>query len=201
MDVMRICSDLWMGLGIIWLVTALRTKQTQERADVGSRLIYGIPVVLAFFLMFGDYMPMKWLRSRVLPANGAVVMAGLTLTAIGIAFAVWARFYIGQNWSSAVSIKVGHQLVRTGPYAWVRHPIYSGLLLAMIGTALVLRESRGLLATGLLWVAFWMKSRMEEGFMLKAFGSVYEDYSRSTGALVPHLPLGRFRSAPPTSSR
>jgi protein-S-isoprenylcysteine O-methyltransferase Ste14 len=200
MDVMRICSDLWMGLGIMWLVTALRTKQTQERADLGSRLIYGIPVVLAFFLMFGDHMPMKWLRSRVLPANGAVVMAGLTLTAIGIAFAVWARFYIGQNWSSAVSIKVGHQLVRTGPYAWVRHPIYSGLLLAMIGTALALRESRGLLATGLLWVAFWMKSRMEEGFMLKAFGSAYEDYSRSTGALVPHLALGRFRSAPPTSS-
>jgi protein-S-isoprenylcysteine O-methyltransferase Ste14 len=101
---MRICSDLWMGLGIIWLVSSLRTKQTQERVDVGSRLIYGIPVVLAFFLMFGDYVPVPWLHSRVLPGNLGVVIAGIALTALGIVFAVWARFYIGQNWSSAVSI-------------------------------------------------------------------------------------------------
>jgi protein-S-isoprenylcysteine O-methyltransferase Ste14 len=196
---MRICSDLWMGLAIIWLVTSLRTKQTQERVDVWSRLMYGIPVVLAFFLMFGDEVPVAWLRSRILPGNLGVAIAGVALTALGIAFAVWARFYIGQNWSSAVSIKVGHQLVRTGPYAWVRHPIYSGLLLAMIGTALALRETRGLLATVVLWLAFWLKSRMEERFMVKAFGPEYEDYRRSTGMLVPRLSLSRFRSAPPTS--
>ncbi|HZZ16599.1 MAG TPA: isoprenylcysteine carboxylmethyltransferase family protein [Candidatus Sulfotelmatobacter sp.] len=199
MHAMRICSDLWMVLGIIWLVTSLRTKQTQERVDVGSRLIYGIPVVLAFYLMFANDMPMAWLRSRIVADNLGVVIAGITLTGLGIAFAVWARFYIGQNWSSAVSIKVGHQLVRTGPYAWVRHPIYSGLLLAMIGTALALRESRGLIAIVVLWLAFWVKSRMEERLMLKAFGPEYKNYSRSTGALVPRLLLGRFRSAPPTS--
>jgi protein-S-isoprenylcysteine O-methyltransferase len=192
---MRICSDLWMVLAIIWLITSLRTKPTQERVDVVSRMIYGIPVVLAFFLMFGDYVHVAWLRWRIIPANTVVVVTALTLTAIGIALAVWARFYIGQNWSSAVTIKVGHQLVRSGPYAWVRHPIYSGLLLAMIGTALALRESRGLVATVVLWLAFWLKSRMEEHFMLKAFGAEYEDYTRSTGALVPRLSVGRSRSA------
>jgi protein-S-isoprenylcysteine O-methyltransferase Ste14 len=69
----------------------------------------------------------------------------------------------------------------------------------MIGTALALRESRGLLATVVLWLAFWLKSSMEERFMMKAFGLEYEDYSRSTGALVPRLSLDRFRSAPPIS--
>ena len=102
---------------------------------------------------------------------------------------MWARFYIGQNWSSAVTIKIGHELIRTGPYAWVRHPIYSGLLLAMIGTALACRETRGLLAIVLLWLGFWIKSRMEEGFMRKAFGPEYQEYSRSTGALIPRLRL------------
>ena len=75
----------------------------------------------------------------------------------------------------------------SGPYAWVRHPIYSGLLLAMIGTALARREPRGFLAVILLWLGFWIKSRMEEGFMLKTFGPEYEEYSRSTGALIQRL--------------
>jgi protein-S-isoprenylcysteine O-methyltransferase Ste14 len=101
--------------------------------------------------------------------------------------AIWARFYLGENWSSAVSIKVGHQLIRSGPYAWVRHPIYSGLILAAIGTALVRGEIRGALAIVLLWYAFSVKTRMEEVFMRKTFGPDYEAYSASTGALVPRI--------------
>ena len=112
---------------------------------------------------------------------------GVALTAMGIAFAVWARAYVGRNWSSAVTIKVGHRLVRTGPYAWVRHPIYTGILLGMLGTALVRRQPRGFIAFLLLWLAFLVKSRMEERFMRQAFGSEYEDYSHTTGALVPRI--------------
>jgi protein-S-isoprenylcysteine O-methyltransferase Ste14 len=129
------------------------------------------------------------LELRLIPHNIFLEILAVTLTALGIAFAIWARFYIGQNWSSAVTIKVGHQLIRTGPYAWVRHPIYSGLLLAMIGAAFARREVRGVLAFVLLWLGFWMKSRMEEGFMRKTFGEEYAEYSQSTGALIPRLRL------------
>ena len=111
--------------------------------------------------------------------------AGILLTAAGIAFAIWARFYLGQNWSSAVSIKVGHQLIRTGPYQWVRHPIYSGLLVALLGTALARGKMISLVALPLFFLGFWIKSRMEEQFMRKTFGQEYIDYSQSTGALVP----------------
>jgi protein-S-isoprenylcysteine O-methyltransferase Ste14 len=183
---MRICAILWEFLWLVWLIAWLRTKPTQERAGFGSRLLYGLPVFVAFYLMFGD-MRFGWLETRIIPHNVLVDASGVALTALGVTLAIWARFYIGQNWSSAVSIKVRHQLIRTGPYAWVRHPIYSGLLLAMIGTAIARREPRGFVGFALLWLAFVIKSRMEEGFMRKTFGAEYEEYSRVTGALVPRV--------------
>jgi protein-S-isoprenylcysteine O-methyltransferase Ste14 len=187
MNAMRICPFLWALLWLVWLGAWLRTKKTQELAGFGSRLGYGAPVVVAFYLLFSSNVPFGWLGKRIIPRIMVVEVLAVSLTALGIAFAIWARFYIGQNWSSAVTIKVGHQLIRTGPYAWVRHPIYSGLLLAMIGTALARRAPRGLLAILLLWLGFSIKRRMEEGFMLKTFGPEYEEYSRSTGALIPRL--------------
>ncbi len=187
MTVLRICSILWMVLGLVWLVAWLRTKRTQERAPFGSRLLYGLPVALAFYLVFNDNISFGWLESRFVPQDIFVDAIAVTLTALGIAFAIWARFYLGQNWSSAVSIKVGHQLIRTGPYSWVRHPIYSGILLGMIGTALTRCDLRGLLAILLLWLGFSIKRRLEEQFMVKTFGLEYEEYSRSTGALIPRV--------------
>jgi|SRR5579864_996622 len=187
MNAMRICSFLWLLLWLVWLGAWLRTKKTQELASFGSRLRYGAPVILAFYLLFSENLPFRWLELRFIPPNILLEILAVTLTAVGIAFAIWARFYIGQNWSSAVTIKVGHQLIRSGPYAWVRHPIYSGLLLAMIGTALARREPRGLLAFILLCMGFWIKLRMEEGFMRKTFGEEYREYSRVTGALIPKV--------------
>lgn len=140
------------------------------------------------YLLFSDRFS-RWLQERVIPKSVWVESLAILLTAIGIGFAIWARFYLGKNWSSAVSIKVDHQLIRTGPYAWVRHPIYSGILLGMIGTALARREPRGLFAVVLLWLGFFIKSRMEEGFMRKTFGEQYKEYSRSTGALIPRMRL------------
>jgi protein-S-isoprenylcysteine O-methyltransferase Ste14 len=125
----------------------------------------------------------------VLPGSPVFDVVGVTLTAVGVGFAIWARFYLGQNWSGAVTIKVDHQLIRSGPYAWVRHPIYTGFLLAIIGTAVTRRELRGLIAIVLLGLAFWIKIQMEEVFMRKTFGPEYEEYSAATGALIPRFRL------------
>ena len=187
MTPMRICSVLWTLLWVVWMIAWLRTKPTQERARFGSRLGYGIPVLAAFYLLFGDQIQVAWLHLRIIPHNLYVGGLGVAITGMGIALAIWARFYLGENWSSAVSIKVGHQLIRSGPYAWVRHPIYSGLLLGAMGTGLVLGEVRGVLAIILLWYAFSVKRRMEEVFMRKTFGADYEAYTASTGALVPRV--------------
>ena len=110
---------------MVWFIGARRTKRTQQRADFISRLSYGIPVLVAFALMFADSdsVSLSWLVVPIFHSNTVLAATGVTLTALGVAFAIWARLYIGQNWSSAVTIKVGHQLIRTGPYGWVRHPI------------------------------------------------------------------------------
>jgi len=187
MNAMHICSILWSLLLIVWLLAWLKTKPTQERAPFASRMLYSVPVLIGSWLLFSDNVPLAWLQSRVIPQNIYVESASVVLTALGIGLAIWARFYLGQNWSGAVTVKVGHELIRTGPYAWVRHPIYSGLILALMGTALARREPRGLISIILIGLGFWIKMRMEEQFMRKTFGPEYESYSQSTGALIPRL--------------
>jgi protein-S-isoprenylcysteine O-methyltransferase Ste14 len=174
-----------MLVGVVWLVLAVRKKEIQERAGFGLRLAYGLPALAGFYLLFSSRVPFPWLEMRLISPNSLIDALGIALTAVGVTFAIWARLYIGENWSSAAAVKVNHELIRTGPYAWVRHPIYSGLLLAAIGTSLVRDEVRGLLALPIVWFGFWIKSRIEEQFMLKTFGPAYAEYSRSTGALIP----------------
>ena len=87
-----------------------------------------------------------------------------------MALAVWARFYIGGNWSAVVEVKKDHQLIRRGPYAIVWHPIYSGFMLATLGTEVMQGEPHGLLALALIVTVWGYKSRVEEGFLVKQFG-------------------------------
>ena len=92
-----------------------------------------------------------------------------------------------KNWSQAVTVKEGHELITSGPYALVRHPIYTGLLLAFVGCAVARDEWRGLLAVALVFVALWRKLRLDEQWMRAQFGESYEAYSRRVAALVPHV--------------
>lgn len=183
----QLCSWMWLTFLLVWLLFAFRRKPTLEREPAFSRFLYSIPTVLAFYLLLAGQAPYEWLRFRIVSPMPALRIVGITLTALGIGFAIWARFYIGENWSGSVTVKVGHELIRTGPYSWVRHPIYSGMLLAALGTGLVGGQIRSVIAVPLLWLGFWMKTRVEERFMLKTFGAQYQEYSRSTGALIPRL--------------
>ena len=182
-----ICDDLWMAFFVVWMLAALRTKRSAQSADWGRRLTYGIPVVLGFSLMFSDRWPAPWLDRRVLPRTQELAIAAIALTLAGMALAVWARVHLGRNWSSAPSIKEQHQLIRSGPYRLVRHPIYTGLLIALAGTLLANGRVRGALTLVVVWLAFDIKRRIEEDFMVQTFGPQYEDYRRSTGALFPRL--------------
>lgn len=187
MDGISICGYLWLAFFIIWMIWAIRTKQTQVRESFGSRFSYVILTVAAFYAMFSDNLPEGWLYLRILPPGPWIKALGIVLTAAGLAFAIWARAYLGKNWSGTVTVKVGHELVRTGPYRWVRHPIYTGMILAMIGTALDRRQLRGVVAVVLLWLGFTIKSRIEERFMAQTFAGEYADYRRTTGALLPRF--------------
>ena len=188
MSGMSICGYLWVGWLAIWLAWAVGTKRTQTKETFASRLRYVVFGAAAGYLMFNhDDVVYGWMRLRFLPRDPWIVNLGIAITAAGLLFALWARAYLGRNWSGAVTVKVDHQLICSGPYRWVRHPIYSGIILAFIGTAIVRGQVRGLVAVPLLWISFTIKRRVEERFMTATFGPEYEEYSRTTGAIVPRL--------------
>ncbi len=109
------------------------------------------------------------------------------VTAAGLLFSVWARAHLGRNWSGSVTIKADHELITTGPYRLARHPIYTGLLLAFAGTALIVAEWRAVLAFVIAFLALWRKLKLEERWMREQFGAAYDDYARRVAALVPFL--------------
>ena len=177
---------LWVAWLAIWAVTALWSKPTAWREPMASRLIHGLPLALAAYLLAVRRRLPEWLLLQLWPPHLGLGLLGLALVAAGLGFAVWARFHLGANWSGTVMLKDDHQLIRTGPYRQVRHPIYSGLLLALLGTALQFGEVRGFVAFVLALAALLYKSRIEETRMRASFPD-YDAYARQTAALVPYL--------------
>ncbi|HTS76549.1 MAG TPA: methyltransferase [Bryobacteraceae bacterium] len=184
---MRIVEGIWLFLAAVWLIAASRAKKVERRQSFASRL--GQVVVLggAFLALTGDIPYTGILADRFVPESGASIAAGVIVTALGAALAIWARLILGSNWSGTVTVKHGHELVRRGPYRAVRHPIYSGLLLATLGTAIAVGELRGLLGLVLACAGFWWKSRTEETFMQQEFGDRYTRYQHEVKALIPYL--------------
>ena len=185
MNAITICGYLWLAWCAIWLICAIQSKETLHRESLASRLSYTVFVIAAVWLMFYDPRLGDWLHARIVPSTQPLQWFAVAATAAGFAFTLWARAILGGNWSGNVTIKVGHELVRTGPYRWVRHPIYTGLIVAMAGTALALDQWRGLIALVLLWISFTAKRLKKEQFMRQTFGAQYDDYRRTTGAIFP----------------
>jgi protein-S-isoprenylcysteine O-methyltransferase Ste14 len=109
------------------------------------------------------------------------------MLALGLGFAVWARVHLGRNWSNTVTLKRDHDLVRGGPYRLARHPIYTGALVAVLGTAIARGEWRGLLASAIVFAALWRKLGIEEKLLEEVFGDKYRSYRREVRALIPFV--------------
>jgi len=142
---------------------------------------------MAFWLLFRKTPELGPLSSRIFPETPAVQITGAIITFAGLAFTAWARTVLGRNWSAVVTIRQDHHLIRTGPYRWVRHPIYSGLLLAMLGTAISVGLLRGLAGTLIGLAAFRMKASLEEAFLTEQFGPEYIEYKKKVKALIPSV--------------
>ncbi len=177
---------LWIAFFVYWQIMAIRVKPTQRLEPIASRalrvLLFGAAIVL-----FSFPLPVAWLNLQLSPQDRVTFWAGFAITLAGLLFCVWARVHLGRNWSRSVTIKQDHELIVTGPYALVRHPIYTGLLTGLIGTALAVGEVRAVLALTLFAIPIWIKLRLEEKWMRAQFGAVYEAYSRRVAALVPYV--------------
>ncbi len=185
---------MWLAWAAYWWIAAAGTKQTERREPWRSRLLHILPLMGAGWLLWADRVPGAFLNKQIFPWTPWAFGAGALLTAAGLIFAVWARVHLGRNWSGTVTIKQDHELIDSGPYGSVRHPIYTGLLVALMGSALARGEWRGLLAVLMAWGALWQKLQVEERWMAERFSPQYECYSRRVPALVPRFKSESARS-------
>jgi protein-S-isoprenylcysteine O-methyltransferase Ste14 len=178
---------IWLIYSAYWWFMSKNVKQTQHRESGISGLIRLIALILAAALLWLPRLPGSLLNERFLPPGEWCFWTGAAVTVAGLLFSVWGRRYLGTNWSQDVTVKVDHELITSGPYALVRHPIYAGLLLGFLGCAVARGEWRGLLAVALVFSVLWYKLKLEEKLMRAQFGLSYEAYSRRVSALVPYL--------------
>jgi len=181
-------SLLWLLWLIYWIVSWSKSKQDEQRESESSRRLHsGLFVAGAVVMTFPDLLPPA-LNKRMIVEREWVYWLSAALVAVGIAFACWARAVLGTNWSAAVVLKQGHELIRSGPYRYVRHPIYTGLFVALFGTALETGAWRGIISFALIAIAIIYKYRAEEAFMIRKFGDEYYRYRAEVPALVPFWP-------------
>jgi protein-S-isoprenylcysteine O-methyltransferase Ste14 len=179
---------LWDILFLVWMVLWFGMKRAKKLESPGQMLQHVVPLILGFWLLFGKSVKgWNFLEIELLPEIQLVLWSGLVLTAAGVALAIWARVTLGANWSGGVSLKNDHELIRRGSYRWIRHPIYTGMLAAFFGTAMVNCRARGFLGFLILWAAFYCKARREERFLRQEFGKGFDEHSRHTGMFLPRL--------------
>ena len=177
----------WAIFFVYWFVAAFRVKRTVERSGGLWWRIVTIALLLLFFMRPGG--AVSWVGgSRVIiPPSAVMHVLACIVVAIGLVIAVWARTVIGRNWSGLVVFKEGHELVQRGPYHYVRHPIYSGLLLMVLGTALLKGRVDGFVVFAAVFIGLLIKSRMEERLMTRHFPDAYPAYRGRVKGLIPFV--------------
>ena len=179
----------WLVLLLYWVWGALRAKSHMHRQNLSVRIIaYWLPFLIAVGLLGpGSWFGSSFLHQRFLPKSLWIQGLGVALVVTGVALACWSRYVLGRNWSMAVELKQEHELVQSGPYSVVRHPIYTGLLIGFIGTVVAIGEWRGVLSVAIFSAFIAYKLRVEERWLSELFGSAYSQYKDRTKALVPGL--------------
>ncbi len=185
MNLRYLIEGPWIVFVLYWLVGALNTRRTVSKESFISRFGILFLEVVGFVLVFADFAGIGVLRRHIFEQTDAIAIVGVVLTWIGIGIALWARWHLGQNWSARVTLKEDHQLISTGPYAYFRHPIYSGLILASIGGAVTIDRWRCAIGLALIVLGYCIKAKKEESMLTAQFGDAFKDHCRRTGFLLP----------------
>jgi protein-S-isoprenylcysteine O-methyltransferase Ste14 len=178
---------VWVSFLIYWQIKAVHTKNTQRLEPASSRILRALIFLVAIIILSTTRIPLRWLYRPHWRQGLWPFWLGATLTVGGLFFAVWAREHLGRNWSRSVTIKQDQEVITTGPYAVVRHPIYTGILAGFLGVAIAISEVRGFVVVVLIFLVFWFKLSMEEQWTRSQFGEKYAAYVRRSAAQVPYL--------------
>jgi protein-S-isoprenylcysteine O-methyltransferase Ste14 len=190
-ELLETAALIWTAFGTYWLLSAVRDPRLSSPSARSESQVYRplriSLLVVAFLLLFWRRAAIGFLGGRFVPNKLPVALTGFVLFLAGLAVAVWARVHLGQYWSDKVMLQAGHRLVRSGPYAHMRHPIYSGVLLGIAGTALILGEWRGVLSFLLMLTNYSIKAVREESILSAQFGPEFEAHKKQTGFLLPRV--------------
>ena len=170
----------WGVLLLYWLVAAFSMKRGRVPWSRELRIRAVIVVIVILLIRFGVF------RGHSLNTDPWRASLGLVLFALGLGFAIWARMHIGRNWGTPMTQKDEPELVTSGPYHLVRHPIYSGILVAGVGTAVAL-SWLGLIAVVMAGLYFVYSATVEERYLTEQFPEAYPEYKRSTKMLLPFI--------------
>ena len=176
----------WITFIVYWIVSSARTKVVAERQSLLSALAHRIPVGLGWWMLaFPKWPPpMNW---TVVSRSGSMLLLGAAVCVYGLCFTIWARRTLAGNWSSDVTFKQDHELIKTGPYRFVRHPIYTGLLIMSLGTAIEIGQLHCWLSAPVTALGFWIKLSQEERLLFRHFPNEYPAYQKQVKALVPFI--------------
>jgi protein-S-isoprenylcysteine O-methyltransferase Ste14 len=178
----------WATAAVVWIVAAFGAKRTVEKRRWGwKRMALLLAVLVALVLLRRTGLPLPDTRRSLWPYTPLVAVIADLLTLAGLVVTLWARVTLGGNWSGSVVLKEDHELVQHGPYRYVRHPIYSGLLLMVLGFVIFAGRLSTVVGFLVLFVGFWIKSRDEEQLLMDHFPRAYAEYRKRTRALVPFL--------------
>jgi protein-S-isoprenylcysteine O-methyltransferase Ste14 len=186
-DVRTLISLAWVIFFAIWILWGITAKRAIRQQSVASRFAQGAVSMLAFWVLLSPSIRLGPLALRILPHSIVTEAIAIVFTILGFALCIWARLHLGGNWSATVTVKQDHRLITTGPYAFVRHPIYSGVSLAGLGIAVLNGDLRSIAGLALMVLGWRMKFRLEEQFMTEQFGTQYLDYMKRVKALVPFV--------------
>jgi protein-S-isoprenylcysteine O-methyltransferase Ste14 len=176
---------LWIVWLVVWTTAAFFVKRTRRREPFGPMLLERVPVVAGTLVLIGSHRLAPALTQRFIVETPGIAFAALVMVVAGMTFAYWARAHLGRNWSGQVMVKENHTLITSGPYRWVRHPIYSGMTMALVGTALASGAPYGFLGLALILFGFLVRVGQEEALMRETFPADYPEYSRRTARLIP----------------
>src|ERR1044071_5724663 len=171
----HIITTCWIIFLVVWLIAAFRTKRTVEKQSLFSALAHRIPVGLGWWMLISLRMPPP-LHWQVLHRLAPLAFLAAAICVYGLFFTLWARRTLAGNWSSDVTFKRDHELIRTGPYRLVRHPIYTGLLVMCLGTVILIGQFRGAVSLALVSIGFWIKLSQEERLLVRHFPDTYPAY-------------------------
>ena len=182
-----ITSVSWAVFWIYWSIATPRRLPTKRKAARAFTVLNTGLLYLSFLLiLLGRSVP-GLLGLLVVPQTILIDVIGTVFAIAGVAFAIWSRQSLRNNWSGVVVITEGQQFIQTGPYAIVRHPIYAGMLLALFGTTLVASTVGSLLGFVLAIISLWQKAYVEEQFLMAEFGDQYANYQHEVKFLIPFI--------------